>query len=159
MKKQLAFAVFVGLALTVQAQKATVEYHQAQARQVEPLVQTFIHPKVAEMDVSPTRIEYSVFVTNEQVAAMGGNPSDLKAYVLAEACKEKSADVIVAAIYFIDSDETKKGYNVKVLGYPGTYNKWRDVQTGDYEWIKSVYGVDLSKDSQSKDEKSIRLNR
>lgn len=158
MKKIITFAVLICMTLSGSAQKATVEYHQAQARQVEPLVQTFIHPKVAEMEVSPTRIEYSVYVSNEQVTAMGGNPSDLKAYVLAEACKEKNADVIVAAIYFIDSDDARKGYNVKVLGYPGIYNKWRDVQPGDYEWIKSVYGLDLGKDSQSKDEKSIRSN-
>ena len=157
--KIITFAVFICMTLSGNAQKANVEYHQAQARQVEPLVQTFILPKVAEMKLSSTRIEYNVFISNEQVAAMGGDPSELKAYALAEACKEKNADVIVAAIYFIDSDKANNGYNVKLLGYPGTYTNWRDVIPGDYEWIRDVYGVDLQKDNQSKDEKSIKSNR
>ncbi len=159
MKKVLSIAVFTMIAMVANAQKTSVEYHQAQARQVEPLVKTFIHPKVAEMNVSAKRIEFSKFVSNEQVRSMGGDPSELKAYVLAEACKEHNADVIVAAIYFIDSDPSQQGYTVKLMGYPATYSTWRDVQSGDYDWIKNVYGVDLQKDQQSKDAKSITTNR
>ncbi len=143
--------------LSASAQKnTTVEFHQAQARQVEPLIQTFILPKVAEMKVEPNRISFTTFISNEEVVAMKGEIYELKAYALANACKANNADVIIAATYIIDTDKSNKGYNVTVVGYPAVYEKWRDVQQGDYQWIQSVYGTDLNLDKNKKATESIK---
>ena len=162
MKKLLLVACAFILALNMNAQKkASVEIHQAQARQVEPLIQTFIMPKVAEMSVGSERISFVTYISPNEANAMyigdGLDPFyEMKAYALANTCKANNADVIVAATYLIDTDKTNGGYNVTVVGYPGIYEKWRDVQQGDYQWIQSVYNVDLSKDKGYKATESLR---
>lgn len=151
MRKCFMMAVVCLVSLNVCAQKnTTVEFHQAQARQVEPLIQTFIMPKVAEMTVGSERISFTTFISNEEAKAMDNSIYELKAYALANTCKANNADVIVAATYLIDTDKNNGGYNVTVVGYPGIYERWRDVQANDYQWIQSVYGVDLKQDKSAK---------
>ena len=52
MKKVLSIAVFTMIAMVANAQKTSVEYHQSQARQVEPSVKKSIHPTDAKMNGS-----------------------------------------------------------------------------------------------------------
>lgn len=122
----------------VSAQKATtvVKTHFSQARLIEPSMNVYSKPLIADLVVDQSkRIKNVVPFTNAEVAALKDDVAEVRAAALFQTIDKLNCDVIVAASFDICTNDEGTGFNVTVLGYPASYQNWRTAQDSDLKWI------------------------
>lgn len=143
MRKLFFFIVFCSVAIAASAQKI-VDFQSAQARVLDVNTNAFVMPKVVELEMIKTvrsnadfRIDTVVHYSNEEVNAMKGDDllANMRANASFKLCSEYGADVIVGALYEIRNNKDHTGMEVRVIGYPARFSKWRNIQDSDYKWI------------------------
>lgn len=127
--------------LGVQAQKTTVKVHDTQARALETTTVSHVKPLVVDVEIDTTigkkgRIEDNWLLSREDVDAMGGDVTNIRSWATFQSAQRHGADVIVAPMYEIKTDDASAGYVVRVIGYVGRFNGWRNITDADYEWVR-----------------------
>lgn len=137
MKRYLILTVMaLCLTYTVNAQKVE-SYQSTQARVLEPQSNAYVRPLTVELKViNEQRIVDQWPLTPELVNAFRGNVEDIRSWGIYMSCKKHNCDVIVAATFNLQSDDTSKGFTLDVVGYPAIYQNWKTATQADYEWIR-----------------------
>ncbi len=131
----------------VNAQKVeSVNFRQSQSRINEPNMAVFVRPLVVDLEViNQERVESESNFPNVKLTDLTSEKLyNLKATALFECSQTNHADVIIGAMFDIQSFENNNGYGIKikVVGYPAKYTNWKPATSNDeYEWILDVYGT------------------
>lgn len=174
MKKfSLLILFFTIISTTVAlAQKIeSINFRQSQSRIAEPNMEVFVRPLVVDLEViGEDRIEEVCSFPNVRLTELSLDMlQNLKASALFNCSQKYNADVIIAAMFDIQSFEDNKGYgiNVTVVGYPAKYKNWKPaIENSEYQWILDVYGTAIGYKQQgnaidtsaSKTAKTTKLN-
>lgn len=141
--KKLVFIMTIALVSIIEtyAQKTTVKFHDTQARALETTTVSHVKPLVVDVDVDTTigtkgRIEDNWPLSKEDVESMGGDVSNIRSWATFQSAKKHGADVIVAPMYEIKTDDANNGYIVRLIGYVGRFKGWRNITDADYEWVR-----------------------
>jgi hypothetical protein len=141
MKKFYLMAIFsfIGI-MGMHAQKTTVKYQDTQARLLDVTTNAYVKPLTVELkvDTSKGRISDEWILTKEQVEVeMGGDLVNIRSWGVYQSSKKHNADVIVAATFNFQTDDTRNGfYKLTVVGYPASFINWSTATQADYEWIR-----------------------
>lgn len=144
MKKVFFLAVAIAAVFSAQTAVAQDQYRQSQSRMLEPQQQVFVRPLVVDLRVTEEKRQKYVWEFNDvNVQRMTvGDLTNYKIIALYNSAQAADADVIVAPTF--DIRTIKKGLQITVIGYPAVYENWQVAkEERDYEWIKSVYGIDI----------------
>lgn len=149
MKKVLSLFVLSLLTISSLSAQKIVDYQSAQARVLDVTTNAFVLPKVVELEMIKTpgsnadcRIEDIVEYSNEEVNAMRGDEANIRANASFKLCQKYGADVIVGALYEIKTNKEHNGYEVRVIGYPARFTKWRNIDMAkDREWVNLKSGT------------------
>jgi hypothetical protein len=136
MKKYLIALMAMLLSAGVYAQKTTVNFHDTQARALETTTVSHVKPLIVEVDVNPERKTTTRWLTEDAVKAMNGDVANIRSWITFQFTKDHDADVVVAPMYEINTNDTKGGYDVTVVGFIGKFKNWRSLANEDYDWIR-----------------------
>lgn len=141
MKKFYLTAIFSFIYIMgIHAQKTTVKYQDTQARLLDVTTNAYVKPLTVELkvDTSKGRISDEWVLTKEQVEVeMGGDLANIRSWGVYQSSKKHNADVIVAATFNFQTDDTRNGvYKLTVVGYPASFINWATATQADYEWIR-----------------------
>lgn len=137
MKKTFLIVCISMLCLAKASAQKVESYKSTQARILEPQSSAYVRPLTVSLKVITTeRIRDRWTLTSDDVAAFRGSVSDIRSWGVYRSCKEHNCDVIVAATFNLQSDNTSKGFILEVVGYPAKYENWKTAVPADYEWIK-----------------------
>ena len=129
----------------VMAQKK-VEYHESQARLMEPKLNVYVKPLIVDLKVleGQKRVTEGPFLfPDKDVTTMTLEELEkTKTNALYLAAKKYGADIIVAATFDVRTSEKAKGLEITVTGFPAIYSNWRTVEEQDYLWIREAYGYE-----------------
>jgi hypothetical protein len=67
---------------------------------------------------------------------MNGDVANIRSWITFQFTKDHDADVVVAPMYEINTNDTKGGYDVTVVGFIGKFKNWRSLTNEDYDWIR-----------------------
>ena len=150
--KKVFITVLVALAFaSCGIQKASVEEQYVQARMLDVRADAHVHPLTVEVEIDKNaeRITDIWTYTKEDVSAMGGDLSNIRANGLYRSSKKHNADIIVAPMFNLQSD--KDGvYRLEVIGYPGNFVNWKSLEAKDSVWMaldKFYRGQGANKDN------------
>lgn len=160
MKRQAFFAIFAISVFLFTSCGSTYYYSENTVRYVEPQRAGFITPIVADMEISPNKIENTVEIPVElkkrDVAAIyaaesQGKESPIvlswKKAALAITAKKYNADDIVSPVFEIYPSETKeKVLVIKVTGHPAVYKNYRKATKEDVELMRPFLEQDKKAD-------------
>lgn len=150
MKKVFLLAsLFIAIQGIAHAQTA-IENSQARVLDVE--TDAIVRPQVVDLEVlknlpatggvissnADGRCVWQCHFTTKEVAGLKGEVSEIRANATFKMCEELNADVILAATYNIKTENLEKeGIEVKIIGFPANFKKWRDLDPAkDGEWIR-----------------------
>lgn len=142
MKKVILIMLTVMVSMAgAYAQKTTLRFHDTQARALETTTVSHVKPLVVDVEVDTSigtngRIEDSWSLSQDDVESMGGDVTNIRSWATFQSAQKHGADVIVAPMYEIKTDNASAGYIVRLIGYVGRFKGWRNISDADYEWVK-----------------------
>lgn len=139
---------------TVTTTKTTAEtktnYQFTQARKPQVLVEPWVYPMIAEVEVikgAKTKAEFNL--TRHKVEEeLDGAIENIYNYGIFLYTEETQSDMIVASTYnFYTNPSPKKPvansngdyedyYILEIKGFPAKFKDWRPAETKDYEWMR-----------------------
>jgi len=151
MKKIVLLSAFVLVSsMSLFAQKNVPEFHQGQARIIEPMQDVFIRPLVADLEIVKQQItEYFpswelkgmklADITYEHLEQAKKNAVQI-------AAARDGVDMIVAATFEVRNHKDQNGnivddgVDIIVRGYPAKYVNWHKMgeQADDNKWFPSL---------------------
>lgn len=142
--KKLIFIMTIALVSIIEtyAQKTTVKFHDTQARALETTTVSHVKPLVVDVEIDTLigikgRIVKEILLSKEDAEeSMKGDISNIRSWATFQTAKDYNADVIVAPMYEIVTDDTDNGYIVRVMGYIGRFRGWRSMKDEDHEWVR-----------------------
>lgn len=142
------------LALFALTSCATVKsYSYSEFRTTEPTQAVHAVPVVADLDVSPTRITYAerinIDVASLSKAELQSIVDSQKETVLFNAIKQQKADIIVAPLVDIQTDQNGR-LVITIVGYPATYKNFRNATQED-SWFISMPNPKQDNQANKKD--------
>lgn len=137
------FVLLAATATLTGCMSSKVQVENRDARSLEPQMNAFVSPVLADVNVSGNRIEKTETVKLENAFGTSFDVfiSNIKANMIAKMLQEVKADVLVGTQSAVFTEDTKTGYvKVTITGYPGKYTNWRPT-TKDHEinWIRGAY--------------------
>ena len=123
-------------------------YSESTGRNVEPATTAINLPLVAEVQVTPKKINYTeteafknIFVT-DVLRAYGKDfktvgIAEYKRIALAKAANANNADLIVGATFIVETTKDNH-FSITVTGYPAVYKNFHTVTKADAELLKLV---------------------
>lgn len=150
MKRIILAALCVLTIGTVCAQKHHV-VQQSQARMITTNMGAVTAPIIAELgEISPEKIVYerrfdiSFYQKAEDII---NNLSEYKQYTIAKYCAENNYDVVVNAIFQVETDRTTGELVVQLIGYPAKYKRFRPATRED-SWMLQYLGEERTNSRQ-----------
>ncbi|MCD8288877.1 MAG: hypothetical protein LUC26_03060 [Prevotella sp.] len=136
MKKILVVAIIALLCSTQGfAQKSIQEFRDAEARVGDGTAEIHVRPTVTEVELmSTTRIEDEWTLTADDVAGLGGNIANIRAWGAFLSSKKHACDIVMNPLFMIAS-KPDGNYTVTVVGYPGIFTNWHPATSEDFDWI------------------------
>ncbi|MDR1883855.1 MAG: hypothetical protein LBR26_13895 [Prevotella sp.] len=147
------FSLYSGI---VMAQKLV--FRESQARLIEPKMNVYVKPLTVDLEIQKDPADATkgkkvsdIFTfTAKEVSAMGGDLAKIKAEALHLSVKKYEVDILVAATYYIKTQDKDDGVEVTITGYPATFKNWRTIDDKDYQWISTAYGVGMNETEKVK---------
>ena len=149
MKKLFVVILLAILGITgMQAQKTTVKIQDTQARLLDVKSNAYVRPLVVDLKVDTIkgRVVDEWPLTKEQVEVeMNGDLTNIRSWGIYKSSQKHNADVIVAATFNFQTDDTKPGFSkLTVIGYAASFVNWETAKETDYEWIRMEKTVTTS---------------
>lgn len=151
MNKRVLLSVFLFVVtITAYAQKNVTEFHQGQARIIEPMQDVFIRPLVADLEI--VKQEITEYFPSWELRGMKLSEityehlEQAKKNAVQVAASKDGVDMIVAATFEVRNHIDKKGnivddgVDIIVRGYPAKYVNWHKMgdQPDDSKWFNSL---------------------
>ncbi len=141
----LAVMFFVTTA-SAQQRVERIEYQESSARNLEPEHLMLLTPLVADLEVTPRKVEHTetkafenIVLTREAISMM----SELKKIALSRAAKAYNADVMVGTTIDIMTNANGR-LEITVTGYPAVYRNFRNANAADLDIIKLGNSIPIS---------------
>lgn len=129
----------LAIALTMMScamQKTSVDEQYTQARMLDVRADAHVKPLTVEVEIDRAagRISETWSYTKEDITAMGGDLSNIRANGLYKTAQKHSADIIVAPLFDLRTAEDGT-YRLTVIGYPGNFVNWKSLEAKDSVWM------------------------
>ncbi len=136
MKKLLVFALFsLASCPTLFAQRAIQEYRNVQARVGNGVAEVHVRPTIVDVIPSSTKIETVLTLSAKDVAALGGDVAEIRAWAAYMVTGNYDCDILLNPVFLIQTNDAG-GVDVNVKGWPGTFSNWHQADDKDFEWLK-----------------------
>lgn len=135
---------FAAFAQKNAAQKSTVLFEEATAREAYPNVAVFVFPQICDLKMlSEQRIQYGPFefpLSKDLSSMSEAELANNKTRALQQACQLDGADLIIEPLYTTTVyDSNNKMLQIKISGYPAKYINFRSLKPEDMQMIKTLY--------------------
>ena len=128
------------LAATASAQQRVerIEYQESSARNLEPEHLMLLTPLVADLEVTPRKVEHTetkafenIVITQDVLKMI----PELKKVALSRAARASKADVLVGTTIDVITNDNGR-LEITVTGYPAFYRNFRKAEASDLEIVE-----------------------
>lgn len=127
-----------------------IEYQESSARNLEPEHLMLLTPLIADLEVSPTKVQHTetdafetIVITREAIKMM----PELKKIALSRAARAYKADVMVGTTIDVETNANGR-LEIIVTGYPAVYKNFRNAEKEDLDIIKYGNSIPLSNNNE-----------
>ncbi|MDO5760416.1 MAG: hypothetical protein Q4Q06_05270 [Bacteroidota bacterium] len=137
MSLAVAMALITSSCSTMKVQEE-VRYDEqyTQSRMLDVTAKAHVRPLTVEVEIdkSKGRVSDTWSYTKEDIVAMGGDLSNIRANGLYKSAQKHDADIIVAPLFDLRTVEDGS-YRLTVIGYPGNFVNWKSLEAKDSTWM------------------------
>lgn len=129
--------MFMATSCSTIQQQVKHEEQYTQARMLDISASAHVRPLTVEIEIDKSvgRIKETWSYTKEDVIAMGGDLSNIRANGLYKTAQKHNADIIVAPLFDLRTEDGDT-YRLTVIGYPGNFVNWKSLEAKDSTWMR-----------------------